>query len=729
MSALPDAVAVTFFADYAAALSREDRLSPADIAQRVQTMVAPEKSRLPWLKLARFGVQRSGKNSLRHDGNVLAITGIEADYDGEKVSFDTAVEIAEKEGLGCIIYTCPSHTPDKPRWRVLCPLSQELPPEDRYRLVARLNGLYGGIFSGESFTLSQSYYFGKVAGTVEHRVEVIDGEPIDLLDELDEIAIGRPNGQAPHEPEDGSRCDPEADIFDVFAALAVIPNSGRPDWEEWNRIGLAICGATRGSAAGGVAFDTWSKKNPAYDAALTRERWLHIAGHPPNRIGAGTLLHLAAEARPGWRKPSLDFVAPRSGDPFVDYGNGHRPEDEEQPTEEAEDFNASQSGTSTGRPRPTIFDAGRDEAPTPPRGWLLGTTLCRRFLSSLLGGGGTGKTALRIAQALALATGRPLSGEHVFLRCRVLLICLEDDIDELRRRVRAAMIHYRIDKDDVEGWLFYASPGRGGGKLLERVGNQLQLGWMAEWLVDDIKRLRLDAVIIDPLVKAHSAVENSNDEMDLVADVLAQIAHEHDIAVDTPHHIRKGPAEAGNADQGRGGGATKDAARLVYTLTPMSEDEAARFNVPLETRRRFMRMDPGKVNLVPAADAQWFELVGVRIGNCTVTYPNGDEVQVAVPWAPPDTWEGLSHDALNAALTDIDAGKESGERFSGAPAAKERAAWQIVQRHCPDKSEKQCREIIRTWIKNGVLFEEKYEDPIQRKALLGLRLNHAKRPS
>ena len=50
--------------------------------------------------------------------------------------------------------------------------------------------------------------------------------------------------------------------------------------------------------------------------------------------------------------------------------------------------------------------------------------------------------------------------------------------------------------------------------------------------------MKLDAVIIDPLVKAHSAVENSNDEMDLVADVLAQIAHEHDIAVDTPHRRR-----------------------------------------------------------------------------------------------------------------------------------------------------------------------------------------------
>jgi len=74
--------------------------------QRIAEMVAPEKARLPWLKLGRFGQMRSDKNSLRHDANLLAITGIEADYDGEKISFDEAVEIAEKAGLAAIIYTC-----------------------------------------------------------------------------------------------------------------------------------------------------------------------------------------------------------------------------------------------------------------------------------------------------------------------------------------------------------------------------------------------------------------------------------------------------------------------------------------------------------------------------------------------------------------------------------------------------------------------------------------------
>ena len=87
---------------------------------------------------------------------------------------------------------------------------------------------------------------------------------------------------------------------------------------------------------------------------------------------------------------------------------------------------------------PSIIDAGEDEAAIPPRGWLLGNAMCRGFISGNVAQGGVGKTALAIARALALATGRPLTGEHVFQRCRVLVVSLEDDIDELRRRVRAA---------------------------------------------------------------------------------------------------------------------------------------------------------------------------------------------------------------------------------------------------------------------------------------------------
>ena len=160
----------------------------------------------------------------------------------------------------------------------------------------------------------------------------------------------------------------------------------------------------------------------------------------------------------------------------------------------------------------------------------------------------------------------------------------------------------------------------------------------------------------------------------------------------------------------------------------MSPDEAEQFGVATDDRRRFVRVDNAKTNLCPPTAARWFELSGVRIENATETYPHGDEIQVAKPWKPPETWTGLSTDALNAALDEIDAGLPNGQRYSASGAATDRAPWHVVQKHCLDKTEPQCREIIKTWLKNGVLYQQEYQDPIDRKPRKGLCVDATKRP-
>jgi hypothetical protein len=72
---------------------------------------------------------------------------------------------------------------------------------------------------------------------------------------------------------------------------------------------------------------------------------------------------------------------------------------------------------------------------------------------------------------------------------------------------------------------------------------------------------------------------------------------------------------------------------------------------------------------------------------------------------------------------------DNGQRYSDAANAKERAVWYVVQKHCPNKTEGQCREIIRTWVKNGVLVRGEYDDPIRRTKCTGLYLNALKRPT
>jgi hypothetical protein len=46
---------------------------------------------------------------------------------------------------------------------------------------------------------------------------------------------------------------------------------------------------------------------------------------------------------------------------------------------------------------------------------------------------GIGKTALRLAQIIALATKHAITGEHIFQRCRVLLVSFEDCVATARQ--------------------------------------------------------------------------------------------------------------------------------------------------------------------------------------------------------------------------------------------------------------------------------------------------------
>jgi hypothetical protein len=88
-----------------------------------------------------------------------------------------------------------------------------------------------------------------------------------------------------------------APIEKLREAIAVIPNAGVTDWEAWNAFGLALWAATGGSEEGRLLFHDWSRKNAAYAAKTTGDRWDHYATSPPGSIGAGTIFSMAGEVR------------------------------------------------------------------------------------------------------------------------------------------------------------------------------------------------------------------------------------------------------------------------------------------------------------------------------------------------------------------------------------------------------------------------------------------------
>jgi hypothetical protein len=187
---------VSIFPDLSGSRIKPEKLNLAELGEKVLMTNADDKFSLPLIKLASFGDQRTDNNSLRHNANVKSISGVEGDYDAKEVSFEEAVRRVRDARLNALIYTSPSYTVAEPKWRVILPSSQELPPSDRAKLTARINGVLGGILASESFTLSQAYFYGYVNSGPAPQIEIVDGDFIDLRDDLDANACGRKQARA-----------------------------------------------------------------------------------------------------------------------------------------------------------------------------------------------------------------------------------------------------------------------------------------------------------------------------------------------------------------------------------------------------------------------------------------------------------------------------------------------------------------------------------------------------
>jgi hypothetical protein len=227
-------VFVTFYSDYAARRLTTDTLTLVDLAERIKNASARKKADLPWLKLARFGNTRTDKGSLRHDANVVEITGIELDYDDGQITIDAALAALHNIGVMALFYTSPSHSSTAPRWRVLAPTSEPLAPAMRAKLAARLNGALKAklgaskVAATESFTLSQAYYFGWVddAPKPDHQAVVVNGDYIDQRDDLAEYEALGAKVDAVAKPSDSK---PQRDHDQVHGFDAILSRIGDGD--------------------------------------------------------------------------------------------------------------------------------------------------------------------------------------------------------------------------------------------------------------------------------------------------------------------------------------------------------------------------------------------------------------------------------------------------------------------------------------------------------------------
>ncbi|MGH7068861.1 MAG: hypothetical protein ACREFO_02445, partial [Acetobacteraceae bacterium] len=171
MNAAPDVepllITYTLFGD----LEPKTKTERADVewselVARVRDSRAyPDKAACPLISMCEYGELPSPIGGiLRHAGNVKRAYGCEFDYDGKEVSPQRAAQLLQAAGILALIHTTGRHEPGAPKWRGLLPFSEPCTPEKRAEYLARANRVLGGIATSESFTLSQSFYLGRVRG-------------------------------------------------------------------------------------------------------------------------------------------------------------------------------------------------------------------------------------------------------------------------------------------------------------------------------------------------------------------------------------------------------------------------------------------------------------------------------------------------------------------------------------------------------------------------------------
>lgn len=277
------------------------------------------------------------------------------------------------------------------------------------------------------------------------------------------------------------------------------------------------------------------------------------------------------------------------------------------------------------------FDFGPEDASQlPPRRWVSFPEFAPGYVTLINGPGGASKSTLNIAQAIAVAQGDGrFIGMDVRKQCNVLLVNKEDDMDEMRRRIRAACILYKIDPKSLAGKIFIIRDTDAPFLVARREKHSLIVSPDVPKAIEFMRAHNIGLMFIDPLVETHEADENDNAQMAAVMAAYKLMARGADAAVSVAHHSSKPPGgdssgHAGNMHAGRGASSVVYAARVSLTLMPMTAKEAPQYGREGQ-HHLFVRLDDAKANnSVASPRARWFERVSVDL-------QNGDSVGVLRP--------------------------------------------------------------------------------------------------
>jgi hypothetical protein len=371
-----------------------------------------------------------------------------------------------------------------------------------------------------------------------------------------------------------------------------------------------------------------------------------------------------------------------------------------------------------------------DESAIPPRPWMIPGVMLRGYTHMLVAPGGSGKSLFTLQLAIAMATGDQWGEWTPRKRFRSLVINVEDDLHEQRRRLAAARRVMEPDAEKLRGMIHLTDDTQ---SIVVAKMDPHSKSVVATPLVAGLRKFieqhKIDALIVDPFAETFEGDENSNSEIKWAMKVWRdEIARPCNCAVYLVHHTTKyANGGAGDANIIRGAGAIVNSTRIAATLMPMTAEEAQALGIEPEQRNRYVRYDDAKANQsLVSGRGHWFEKVSVEIANGTAL-EQPDEVGALKPWTPPDAFSGLGTQSLRMAAERINRGLEddnghpTGERYALRKGGQTDRRWAgKVLVECLGVEPLRAANILKTWQRNGLLEEVPYDDPVQRKSRNGV---------
>lgn len=357
----------------------------------------------------------------------------------------------------------------------------------------------------------------------------------------------------------------------------------------------------------------------------------------------------------------------------------------------------------------------RDPATIPRRQFLYGFELRRRQVSAVVAPGAAGKTTLKVGRALCMVTGKDMLGHRVWNGPhRVWLWNLEDDLEEVEKTVHAFLKLWNIDPADIAERLFINgadSIGSSGLKLAieDNFGNFKVQQPVSEALIEELTRLRIDYLDIDPFVSSHAVDENSNQAIDAVAKEWLRVAHAANpeaggCAIGLAHHLRKTTAAEFTAQDARGAGAMINAARSVLVLQRMSPEDAMNLGIAECDRKSFFKVYDDKNNKAPPAlKSEWYEFVSVGLENGDDSGPE-DSMGAVQRWQPPDAFAGVTARHLLCIQKLVDEHPDRARKWASSPRWVGYLIADALDKDPHDRTDNAAlKRMVSTWISEGAL--------------------------